>query len=62
MCLDVEQSQKSGSKLENSSVEDINRQKSENKMEHAKKERNGLKTLCGGSLIEHKPIFDDKGE
>jgi hypothetical protein len=62
MCLDVEQSQKSDSKLEDTSVFDVNNQKSENKMEHALQKQNGLKTLCGGSLIEHKPIFDDKGE
>lgn len=61
MCLDVDYAKKKKSIVKDSSVYEIIDESFDSNMEHADfKEMMELKSLCGGSLIEHKPIFDRK--
>ena len=64
MCLDIEHSRKNKNNLKNSLVSEENREISEVNMEHAIETSTnlGMKSLCGGSLVEHKPIFDSNQE
>lgn len=63
MCLDIEHSRKNKNKLKNSIVYEENRENLEINMEHATTANEsstnlGMRSLCGGSIVEHKPIFD----
>lgn len=60
MCLDIEHSRKNKNNLKNSVVCQENQEILEVNMEHAIEPSANLRmrSLCGGSLVDHKPIFD----
>lgn len=62
MCLDIENSRKNKNHMKDSIGNAENRDIIEINMEHATSiepgNNFGIKSLCGGSLVEHKPIFD----
>lgn len=64
MCLDIDSQRRSQNLLENTSVYQGNQEILEVNMEpeNAVNSNLNLKSLCGGSLIEHKPVFDTNGE
>jgi len=60
MCLDLDSYYNNQNLLVNQNISEniVEMNSQEITTEH----KLNIKTLCGGSLIEHKPIFDPKGQ
>lgn len=56
MCLDVSHTSNNPNNMKNSNESAEMSGKDENSSDLP------IKCVCGGSLIEHKPVFDPKGE
>lgn len=56
MCLDANHTSKTKKDMKNSRERAENSEKVESSYDFP------IKCLCGGSLIEHQPVFDPKGE
>lgn len=56
MCLDVNYKNTNQNNMKKSKESLENSEKTENSYDFP------IKCLCGGSLIEHQPVFDPKGE
>ena len=56
MCLDVNYMFKNQNNMDKSSESRGNSEKIDSSYDFP------IKRLCGGSLIEHRPVFDPKGE
>lgn len=64
MCLDVDSKRRSQNLLENTGVYQDNQEFLDVNMEpeNSIQPNLNLKSLCGGNLINHKPVFDPNGE
>lgn len=64
MCLEIDKIHKNQKLLENTIAFEENQEIFDVNMEEENSYISGLnlKTLCGGSLINHKPVFDLNGE